>query len=354
MLMPKLSLLHSHSPVRIFAFSTVLTIAAMAVVLYFFGPVAALVALALIVLEMSFSFDNAIINAKVLKALSPFWQKMFLTIGILIAVFGMRIIFPIAIVALTASIPWREVLDLALNNPEQYEHALESAMPTISAFGGMFLAMLALHFFFDSERKVSWLTTIEKPMQRFGKTHKLFYALAAFVLLGIVTLLPFNPHPKETFVAGLIGIVSYAAIHGFTMFLEHRQRKTDAVIKTGLAGFLGFMYLEVLDASFSLDGVIGAFAITSMVVIIAIGLGVGAIWVRSMTVYLVRRGTLDTYRFLEHGAHYAIALLALILLAHSFIHVPEFVTSLSSIAIIMAAFIASLRYNRRHGHTKAN
>ena len=112
------------------------------------------------------------------------------------------------------------------------------------------------------------------------------------------------------------------------------------------AGIAGFLYLEVLDASFSFDGVIGAFAITKDVVIIMLGLGIGAMFVRSLTVYLVNKGTLDEYVFLEHGAHYAIGALAIIMLLSMEYHIPEAVTGLVGIAFIGLALISSIRRRR--------
>src|SRR5689334_19317367 len=110
-------LVHAHSPLRIFAVSAIATIAAVVGTLIGKGPEAMLVALILIVVEVAFSFDNAILNAKVLAKMSPFWQRIFLTVGALIAIFGMRLVFPILIVALTAHIGWGEVINLALHHP---------------------------------------------------------------------------------------------------------------------------------------------------------------------------------------------------------------------------------------------
>lgn len=341
------SLLHSHSPFRIFAVSGTLTLAALAAVYYYFGPAAAFLTLVLIVIEITFSFDNAIINARVLMTMSRFWQNMFMTIGVLIAVFGMRLVFPIVIVMITAGLSWNEVLQLALNDPTRYSQELEEAHPTISSFGGMFLLMLALHFFFDPSRKVRWISIIEKPMQHIGKWW-LYGAVSSAVLVAIA-LLPFNPHPTETLVAGFIGIIAYLVIHGLAELFSSKEQKTSAdkiVLKTGLAGFTAFMYLEVLDASFSLDGVIGAFAVTNDVILIAIGLGIGAFWVRSLTLFMVRRRTLHAYQYLEHGAHYTIWLLAIILLAGLFRDIPEAFAGFLGIGIITASVVSSVRSKR--------
>jgi hypothetical protein len=101
------------------------------------------------------------------------------------------------------------------------------------------------------------------------------------------------------------------------------------------------MYLQLLDASFSFDGVLGAFAITNKVLLIVLGLSVGAFWVRSLTVYMVRKGTLARYKYIEHGAHYAILVLAVALLASLFFEVPDAVTGVSGLGVIVASFISS-------------
>jgi len=130
-----------------------------------------------------------------------------------------------------------------------------------------------------------------------------------------------------------------AALLGGDDEMAHTQ-----VVKQGAAGFL---YLEVLDASFSFDGVVGAFAMTHDLVIIALGLGAGAMFVRSFTLLLVERGTLDTYRYLEHGAFWAVGALAAIMLGGVEFHIPEAITGLLGAALIVWALGSSVRANRR-------
>lgn len=337
-------LLHSHSPFRIFAVSSLITIGSLIAVYYYFGWQALFLAAVLIVIEVTFSFDNAIINARVLNTMSRFWQQMFMTIGILIAVFGMRLVFPIVVVMLTAGLGWNEVINLALNNPQEYSRELEEAHPTISSFGGMFLLMLALHFFFDKSRDIKWISVIEAPLMRIGKWW--LHSAISLIILVILTLLPFNQHPQEIFIAGLLGILTYLGVHGLAELFANKQEtneKKKIVAKTGLAGFTAFLYLEVLDASFSFDSVIGAFAVTNDVVLIAIGLGIGAFWVRSLTLFMVRRKTLHAYRFLEHGAHYTILILAFVLLASLFKHIPEAFAGILGIGIIGASIYTSVK-----------
>ncbi len=304
------------------------------------GVRALAVALILIAVEIAFSFDNAIINAKILGRMSPFWQRMFLTVGALVAVFGMRVVFPVVIVALTADLSWGAVLNLALHHPQEYARHLEEAHPAISAFGGAFLLVLALDFFSDNDHQVMWLTRLERPL------HKLAQNWAPPVItlgvVGMVAFLPWNHDRRQTVVAGILGVVVYSLLHGITEVMGRLEsRRAKLATYTGMAAFVSFLYLEVLDASFSFDGVIGAFAVTNKVVLIAAGLGVGAIWVRSLTIFMVRRGTLGTYRYIEHGAHYTIAVLACLMFVSIMYDVPEVIVGLTGVGIITSSVVAS-------------
>jgi uncharacterized protein len=341
------SLLHPHSPFRIFITSSTLTVLALVLVYVYLGWQAMFVALMLMVIELTFSFDNAIINARVLMKMTPFWQRMFMTVGILIAVFGMRLVFPILIVMLSAGLGWNEVINLAVQNPERYSEVLHEAHPSIAAFGGMFLLMLALHFFFDPGKIIHWFTKLEKPMQIIGR--KWLHAVVSSAVLLVIVLLPGNEHPQEVLMAGIFGIVTYLIVHGaselFTLQHERAKKRhhSQTARQVALAGLSSFIYLEVLDASFSLDGVIGAFAITKDVVLIAVGLGIGALWVRSLTLFIVRRKVLHTYRFLEHGAHYVIGILSFTLLLGIFFEIPEVVAGIIGIVVIVMSIISSRR-----------
>jgi len=332
--------MHKAHPFRIFGVSGFVTFAILVLVWVFLGPQAALLAAILCVIEITFSFDNAIINARVLKTLSPFWQQLFLTVGILIAVFGMRLVFPIAIVAITSGLSWDVVLNLALNDPARYTHELESAKSLITSFGGSFLLMLALHFFFDKARTTFWLRG-EKFFARIGSPW--LPVVISLLMVAALALLPGHPDVRGSLIAGIAGIFTYLIVHGLSEAVGHSKSLTSNIKKTGAAAFLSFLYLEVLDASFSFDGVIGAFAVTSDVIIIAAGLGVGAFWVRSLTIYMVRKGLLDQYKFLEHGAHYTILLLAFVMLISLFLHLPEAVPGLIGIVIIGLSVYSSIK-----------
>ncbi len=305
------------------------------------------IALILGAMEVSLSFDNAVVNASVLKTWDLFWQRIFLTVGIVIAVFGMRLVFPLVIVALAADLGAAEVWNLALNDPRQFSGYLSRHHDEVAVFGGIFLLLVALNFLMDETKELHWLGNVEAKLATFGKVGSVPVLIALLVVISSLALV----EPEQEFVvliAGVWGIIVYVAVDFISALLE-RDGTTDAdvgaAIKSG--GIGGFLYLEILDASFSFDGVIGAFAITSDVVIIMLGLAIGAMFVRSMTVYLVRQGTLDEYVFLEHGAHYAIGILALIMFASVKYHVPELVTGLLGVAFILASLWSSVRYRRQ-------
>jgi uncharacterized protein len=321
-----------------FGFSGLLTVVAVLAALVTLGPAAALTVTVLIAIEIAFSFDNAIINAKLLERLSHFWQQLFLTVGVVVAIVGMRLIFPILIVMLTAHLGWSEVIHEALHQPTLYSSHLAGAHVAIAAFGGGFLLTLALYFLFDDTRDVLWLERLERPLQRIGGSVWLPPLIGGLVV-GVAGLSS-RVSSGEVWRAGLIGVVAYGAIK---VLIDGLNKLTPAGHKTytGMSAFLAFMYLQILDASFSFDGVLGAFAITSKVLLIVLGLGVGAVWVRSLTVFMVRRGTLKSYIYLEHGAHYAIVVLAAALLGSLFWDIPDAVTGITGLGVIAASFWAS-------------
>lgn len=294
------------------------------------------------VLETSLSFDNAVVNATVLENMDDVWRHRFMTWGMLIAVFGMRVIFPLVIVAVVAHTNPINALVMAATQPDEYSRILTSAHVSVSAFGGAFLAMVGLKHFFDADKDVHWIGFIERPLVRLGRLDMIEIATVIMVLYGTSTQLA--EHERlEFLVAGMFGLVTYVAVDAVGALFESEETTQNVGVKTGLAAFL---YLEVLDASFSFDGVIGAFALSNNLFIIALGLGIGAMFVRSMTLMLVDKGSLAQYRYLEHGAFYAIMVLAIIMFAKTFMEVPEVVTGCLGAGLIAAAFWSSVRYNR--------
>lgn len=326
---------------RFFYGSILVTILGIILALYYVEQPPLLVlylVVVLAILEISLSFDNAVINAKVLEQMPPLWQKLFIWIGLPIAVFGMRLIFPIALVDLTTSMNLKEVIHAALYQPEQYQQALEAGFPMISSFGGAFLLMVFIRFLL-TENDIAWIGLIEKnkiiQFLRKVKGAGLFLG----IIIGII-LVCFAYYEglqiKEIMIAYLLGIIIHEGLH----LLNHLvgANTSGAAVRNGL---MGFIYLEILDASFSFDGVIGAFAISTNIIIIMIGLGIGAMFVRSLTLFLVAHKTLSRFCFLEHGAHYAIGFLAIVMFFKIFLHVPEWLTGLVGIGFIIVAAIHS-------------
>jgi hypothetical protein len=297
----------------------------------------------LTVLETSLSFDNAVVNAAVLRNWDAVWRRRFLLWGILIAVFGMRLVFPLLIVGVVGDLGPFQVLDLAINAPAEYARIISSAHHQIAAFGGTFLMMVFLKFFVDRHKTEHWLAVLEKPLTRIGKMEAIEAALTLALLMLMSGLMDAGMR-GEFVVAGVWGVVTYILAKGLAALVGGDDGAGTQVIRQGVAGFL---YLELLDASFSFDGVVGAFALTTNLFIITLGLGAGAMFVRSFTLLLVERGTLNTYRYLEHGAFWAIGALAVIMLVGAKYHIPEAVTGLLGAALIAFSLGSSILSNRK-------
>lgn len=305
------------------------------------------IAAVLAVMEVSLSFDNAVVNASVLKSWAPFWKSLFLGVGILVAVFGMRLLFPLVIVAVSSGLDLPAVWQMALHDPAQYARQLGEHHVEVAAFGGTFLMLVFLNFLFDADKERHWLGSVERRLGEIGRISSCAVVLTLAVLLNSLLLLP-RERWLDVLVPGLWGVLIYAGVNALADVLDGDEGSAGA--GSALGGGIGaFLYLELLDASFSFDGVIGAFAITDDIVIIMLGLAIGAMFVRSLTLYLVDRGTLDQFVYLEHGAHYAIGALAVIMLAGVRFRVPELLTGAIGVAFIAASLWSSVRHRRAHG-----
>lgn len=349
---------------RTFGISLLLTAVALGAGYAYGGLKDLFLLLVLATLEVSLSFDNAIVNAGILKRMSPFWRQMFLTVGILIAVFGMRLVFPLLIVWASAGVTPVRAMELALHPPAHgaltfpdgspsYEKLVVAAHPQIAAFGGIFLLMLFLEFMFY-DRDIKWLKWIEVPFARVGRLGQVSVVVAGVALVLVGTQLTHSTEERATVLtAGLLGLVTYLAVNGLSRVFRSSDIESGAPgAAVGKAGLMLFVYLEVLDAAFSFDGVTGAFAITSDPVVIALGLGlIGSMFVRSITIYLVQQEALDRYVYLEHGAHWAIGALAVIMLfsIDRRYQVPEPITASVGVVFIVSALTWSVLRNRRAG-----
>ena len=310
---------------------------------------AVLAVLILVVFEVSISFDNAVVTALVLKRQSPAFRVAFLPIGYLIAVVGVRLVLPFVIVAFATGMEFAQVYHMAVYNPDEYSHQLHLHHVEVMLFGGSFLLMVALTWLFDHEREIHWLGGLERRLAQLGRLSMMAVGITLLLLLLVIFALPVEKR-YVGLLAGVMGTVIYVFVGSLSDAFGGGNDYSEAtqMVKKGFSASLGaFMYLEVLDASFSFDGVIGAFAISKDIFVIMLGLGVGAQWVRSLTVFLVERDTLSEYRYLEHGAHWAILALASLMFLSSIVEVPEVVTGLIGLILIALSFWSSLIARRR-------
>ena len=347
---------------RTFGFAITTTLLIVAFVTYQGGLRDTVTVVTLIVLEMVFSFDNAFVNSRLLKHLSPGAQKLFLWLGIFIAVFVIRFAVPIVIVMFTADLGFRQTIDLAVQNPTLYGEELHKAGPAINAFGGTFLVLLGIAYFFDEEKDVHWFAWLERKLAPLGQIKY----IEVFMMLVSILVMAFTV-PGDTaarfavVVAGLLGLTLYIGLDLLESAIMRKKKDEDEedeaapadnsnevkILTGAMAGAMLFR-LEIVDASFSFDGVIGAFAITSSILLIMPGLGSGAVWVRSFTIHLLQTGALKTFKYLEHGAMWAILFLGLTMFVRLYgYELPEWFTGSIGLVFIGSAFFTSIAAKRR-------
>ena len=298
--------------------------------------------LMLSILEISLSFDNAVVNATVLKKMDSRWQRRFLTWGMLVAVFGMRLLFPLAIVSIIAGISMSDALVMSISKPDAYSAVMTSAHLAVMAFGGSFLLLVFLDFLFEPKEH-HWIPILETPAQKLSAINGIELITALVVFAAIYFKMP--EASQSSFLTAVVsGLITYIAVSNLGRLLESDKLGKMPLLSSGLGMFL---YLEVLDASFSFDGVVGAFALSNQMIIIVIGLGIGAFFVRGLTLYLVEKKALDQFIFLEHGAFYALGLLSVYMLLDHFFHFSEVVTGLSGAIILTLSILWSIQENRK-------
>lgn len=295
------------------------------------------------IVEVAVSFDNAVVNATHLHRMNAFWRQMFLTVGIAIAVFGMRFFLPLVIVAVIGDLSISESLALATNDGDKFAALIKESADSVHGFGGAFLLMVALTFFVDHEKDNHWIPALEKPLQLLGALSaklklNLIKAAEAAITMAFAAVIYEITKSTEFFVAAAVGVLVFYAIDIIKALIEKLDERLQASKASWIAGGLGtFIYLEILDASFSFDGVIAAFAISNNLFVIAAGLGVGALFVRSMTIMLDETGTLKTFRYMENGAFIAILILAASMFINLFFHLPEWFVAVTSVLSIGGA-----------------
>ncbi len=294
-----------------------------------------LIVFGLVLFETISSIDNAIINAEVLSTMGARARRWFLVYGLFFAVFVVRGVLPWLIVWIaTPGLGPIEALTATFSNDPRVLEAIEESAPILLAGGGTFLVFLFLHWLFVEPKHFGLRG--ERFILRKGVW---FYAVASVSLLVIVWL-TMNRDPLMAFGA-VVGSTAFFIVSGFRMNAEAAEKQLTS---GSMSDWSKIFYLEIIDATFSIDGVIGAFAFTLSVPLILIGNGIGAFVVREVTIRHVDRVKL--YPFLKNGAMYSIALLGVIMLVDSFgIHIPVWVSPLFTSAIVGFFLLKSIRAN---------
>jgi len=271
------------------------------------------------------SVDNAIINAEVLSTMSKRARRWFLTWGIFIAVFIVRGLLPFVIVwSFNSSLSIGQVLSAAWSSDPLVQESIHKSAPILLVAGGVFLLFLFLHWLFLEDKKLG-LPRTEKFFMAKGVW---FYAVVS-VLLAVIAWFALQESNLMGFGA-VVGSSLFFITHGFKQNAELQEKKLLGSAQSDLSKLF---FLEIIDTTFSIDGVLGAFAFTLSVPLILLGNGLGAVLVRELTMHNIEN--IKKYVYLKNGAMYSILILGIIMILHSFgFKVPEYVSPLSTIIII--------------------
>jgi uncharacterized protein len=297
-----------------------------------------IIIIGLIVFEVVNSLDNAIVNANVLKTMSAVWRKRFLWIGIITSVFIVRFILPFLIVWLSApTLSPMDVLVASFSNDPQAAQIIEAQKPIILMFGGVFLLFLYLHWLFLEKKSPIF---IERFVNE--KKHGVwFFAFAAIIL---VLTMYFASANNMMMLAAAVGSAVFFIVYGLKETAE--KAETNLKSNSNLSDLSKFLYLEVLDATFSFDGVIGAFAFTTNLLLILIGIGVGALVVRELTIKGIDK--VSQYPYLKNGAMTSIGFLGIFMILEAFgVDIPSLVSIIVTIGLILVAFWLSKKKNQK-------
>lgn len=279
------------------------------------------------------SIDNAIINAETLGTMQPRARRWFLTWGILLAVFGVRGALPWLIVwVMTPHLgPW-QAFTAGLTGDPAALHAIHESSPVLLMGGGVFFIFLFFHWIFIEPKKFG--LPVEQIIARQGAW---FYAVVS-VLLTVVVWFALDRNPMLAFGA-TVGSTAFFVTHGFKRYAEEQEQRL--LSGEGRLSDIGkILYLEVIDMTFSIDGIVGAFAFTLSVPLILLGNGIGAVVVRELTYFGVQR--IKKYVYLKNGAMYSILVLGIVMLAHGFgVQVPEWLSPLAMFFIVGYFFLKS-------------
>ncbi|MGE5258823.1 MAG: DUF475 domain-containing protein [Hyphomicrobiales bacterium] len=299
---------------------------------------AILTILGLAVFESITSIDNAIINAEVLATMQARARRWFLTWGILIAVFGVRGMLPWLIVWIMAPglDPWQALTATFTADPAA-QSAIQDSAPILLIGGGVFFIFLFCNWLFQEPKKFGL-----PGEDFFARQGAWFYAVVSVTLMLIVWF-ALKQEPMLGFGA-VVGSTAFFITHGFKRYAESQEERL-LYHQTAMSDIAKILYLEVIDSTFSIDGVVGAFAFTLSVPLILLGNGIGAVVVRQLTIYNLEK--IKKYLYLKNGAMYSVLVLGFVMLAHGYgIDVPEWLAPLSTLVIVGYFFRKSWRHAR--------
>lgn len=300
---------------------------------------AILMIVGLALFESISSLDNAIINAEVLATMKHRARRWFLTWGIVIAVFGVRGLLPLLIVwVMTPGLsPWQALTATLTGDPEA-QRAIRESAPVLLVGGGVFFIFLFASWLFMEPKKYGL------PGERFFAAQGAWFYAIVSVALMLIVWFALNESPILGFGA-VVGSTAFFITHGFKRYAETQEERLLHA-DSSMSDIAKIVYLEVIDSTFSVDGVVGAFAFTLSVPIILIGNGIGAVVVRELTIYNLEK--IKKYVYLKNGAMYSVLVLGFIMLAHGFgEHVPEWVAPVSTILIVGYFFYRSWKHARK-------
>jgi len=292
-----------------------------------------LIILGLVVFEVISSVDNAVINAHVLKTMSPKWRKIFLFWGIITAVFILRGLLPLLIVWLSApEIGFMGALQSVVRSSPQVGQLIEERKGIIFIGAGVFLLLLYLHWLFIEKKDPYFV-----PDKLIKPSHGVWFF--GFAAVALVALLYFSRSSFYLMLSAAIGNAAFFIVYGFREQAEKQEEALQSS-KTNLSDFSKLMYLEILDASFSFDGVLGAFAFTTSILLILIGNGIGALVVRQLTIVGIEK--VSQYKWLKNGAMTSIGVLGLFMFMKSFgVFIPEYLPTLTTVGLVGLTFWSS-------------
>lgn len=292
--------------------------------------------LGLCLFEIISSIDNAIINAEVLSTMQPKYRRWFLVYGLLFAVFIVRGLLPLVIVwAVVPQLGLTGAFTATFSSDPHVGEAVEQAAPILLLGGGVFLVFLFFHWLFLEPKHFGL------PGERFFLLQGVWFYAVVSILLMVIVWFAIDQNPLLAFSA-VVGSTTFFITHGFKQQAEIAEQKLMSGGAGGMSDISKILYLEVIDATFSIDGVLGAFAFTLSVPIILLGNGLGAFVLRELTLSNIDR--IKKYVYLKNGAMYSILILGIVMTLHGFgAHIPEWVSPICTFAVVGFFYFKSRR-----------